>query len=189
MNRSTPPADEGWLRDAKVIAIVAIAHFVSHVHIMLLPPIFLLVKDEFGVSYTEIALALTAYNVVSALLQTPAGFLVDRIGARVMLTGGLILERRRDLRRGPAAGLLVLPDRATPCWASPTPSITRPTIRSCRPRSTASASARRSRSTPSRAISAAASRRPWCWPRRRSGAGTARFLCRRGPVVRRGASC
>src|SRR6185436_18550493 len=39
-----------------------------------------------------IALALTAYNVMSALLQTPAGFLVDRIGARVMLTLGLILS-------------------------------------------------------------------------------------------------
>ena len=92
VNRSTPPADASWLRDAKVISIVAIAHFVSHVYIMLLPPIFLLVKDHFGVSYTEIALALTAYNVMSALLQTPAGFLVDRIGARVMLTGGLILS-------------------------------------------------------------------------------------------------
>ena len=87
------PADVNWLRDAKVISIVAIAHFVSHVHIMLpSSPIFLLVKDHFGVGYTEIALALTAYNVMSALLQTPAGFMVDRIGARVMLTGGLILS-------------------------------------------------------------------------------------------------
>ncbi|MBN9089380.1 MAG: MFS transporter [Reyranella sp.] len=86
------PADAGWQRDAKVIGIVATAHFVSHVYIMLLPPIFLLVKDHFGVGYTEIALALTAYNVMSALLQTPAGFLVDKIGARIMLTSGLILS-------------------------------------------------------------------------------------------------
>ena len=86
------PADDNRVRDAKVIALVAVAHFVSHVYIMLLPPIFLLVKDHFGVDYTDIALALTAYNVASALLQTPAGFLVDRIGARVMLTFGLILS-------------------------------------------------------------------------------------------------
>ena len=85
-------ADANWLRDAKVISLVAVAHFVSHVYIMLLPPIFLLVKDHFGVGYTEIALALTASNVMSALLQTPAGFMVDRIGARIMLTGGLILS-------------------------------------------------------------------------------------------------
>lgn len=79
-------------RDAKVIALVAAAHFVSHVHIMLLPPIFALVKDHFGASYGEIALAITAYNVASALLQTPAGFLVDRIGPRAMLTGGLLVS-------------------------------------------------------------------------------------------------
>lgn len=85
-------ADIGWARDAKVISIVAIAHFVSHVYIMLLPPIMLLVKDHFRVDYTDIALAITAYNVMSALLQTPAGFLVDRIGARIMLTLGLILS-------------------------------------------------------------------------------------------------
>lgn len=86
------PASADWARDAKIITIVATAHFVSHVYIMLLPPIFLLVKDHFDTSYAEIALALTAYNVASALLQTPAGFLVDRIGARVMLTLGLILS-------------------------------------------------------------------------------------------------
>jgi MFS family permease len=85
-----PATAKKW-HDAKVIALVAIAHFTSHVHIMLLPPIFGQVKDAFGVSYIEVGLALTAFNVASALLQTPAGFLVDRIGPRLMLTGGLLL--------------------------------------------------------------------------------------------------
>jgi MFS family permease len=85
------PQKTGWSRDAKVIALVAIAHFTSHVHIMLLPPIFGQVKEAFGVSYTQLAVALTAFNVASALLQTPAGFLVDRIGPRLMLTAGLIV--------------------------------------------------------------------------------------------------
>jgi MFS transporter, FSR family, fosmidomycin resistance protein len=81
----------GVSRDAKVIALIAVAHFVSHVHIMLLPPILGQVKEAFGVSYTQIALAITAFNIGSALLQTPAGFLVDRVGPRVMLTAGLIV--------------------------------------------------------------------------------------------------
>ncbi len=89
------PAQTGgtsrWNREAKVIALIAIAHFVSHVHIMLLPPLFGEVREAFGVSYIQIGLALTAFNVASALLQTPAGFLVDRIGPRLMLTGGLAL--------------------------------------------------------------------------------------------------
>src|ERR1044072_5659008 len=81
----------GLSRDAKVISLIAVAHFVSHVHIMLLPPIFGQVREAFGVSYTQIALAITAFNIGSALLQTPAGFLVDRVGPRVMLTAGLIV--------------------------------------------------------------------------------------------------
>src|SRR5579862_9860855 len=84
--------DVSWARDAKIISVVSVAHFVSHVHVMLLPPILLLVKDHFDTSYGAIALALTAFNVMSALLQTPAGFLVDRVGARIMLTAGLILS-------------------------------------------------------------------------------------------------
>jgi MFS family permease len=86
-----PATKAGWSRDAKVITLIAIAHFVSHVHVMLLPPILGEVREAFGVSYIQIGLALTAFNVASALLQTPAGFLVDRIGPRVMLTGGLIV--------------------------------------------------------------------------------------------------
>src|SRR5918993_766692 len=81
----------GWSRDSKVIALIAAAHFTSHVHLMLLPPIFGPVKEAFDVTYTQIGLAITVYNVVSAALQTPAGFLVDRIGPRAMLTGGLLL--------------------------------------------------------------------------------------------------
>src|SRR6266849_2390384 len=85
------PEKAGLSRDARVITLISIVHFVSHVHIMLLPPIFGQVKDAFGVSYIEIGFALTAFNVCSAMLQTPAGFLVDRIGPRLMLTAGLIV--------------------------------------------------------------------------------------------------
>src|SRR5215471_7077493 len=45
----------------------------------------------FGVSYTELSLALTAFGLVSAALQTPAGFFIDRTGARINLIGGLLL--------------------------------------------------------------------------------------------------
>ena len=79
------PAKPGLDRDIKVIALVSLAHFVSHVHLMLLPPIFGQVREAFGVSYTQLALALTAFNVASAALQTPAGFLVDRIGPIAVL--------------------------------------------------------------------------------------------------------
>ena len=75
--------------------MVSAAHFVSHYYILLLAPLLPFVRAEYGVSYTEIGLALAAFNVVSAALQTPAGFLVDWLGARILLIGGLADRRRR----------------------------------------------------------------------------------------------
>jgi MFS transporter, FSR family, fosmidomycin resistance protein len=77
--------------DGRVIAVASSAHFVSHYYILLLPPLFDFVRGEYAVSYTELGVALAAFNVVSAVLQTPAGFLVDRVGARVVLVTGLLL--------------------------------------------------------------------------------------------------
>ncbi len=77
--------------ELRVVAPVCAAHFVSHYYMIMLAPLFAFVRADYGVSYTDLALALTAFNVVSAALQTPAGFLVDRIGARVVLIAGVAL--------------------------------------------------------------------------------------------------
>jgi len=78
-------------RDARVIWLVGTTHFVSHYYILLLPPLFPFVRAEYGVGYIDLGLALAAFNIVSAGLQTPAGFLTDRIGAPAVLIGGLLL--------------------------------------------------------------------------------------------------
>jgi len=77
--------------EMRVVAPVCAAHFVSHYYMIMLAPLFAFVRADYGVSYTDLALALTAFGVVSAVLQTPAGFLVDRIGARVVLIAGVAL--------------------------------------------------------------------------------------------------
>jgi MFS transporter, FSR family, fosmidomycin resistance protein len=77
--------------DARIVGLVSAAHFVSHFYILILPPLFAFVRADYGVSYVEIGLALTVFNVVSAVLQTPAGFLADRIGAATILVAGLVL--------------------------------------------------------------------------------------------------
>jgi MFS family permease len=78
-------------RDHRVIASVSAAHFVSHYYIVILAPLLAFVREDYGVSYTEVGLAFATFSGVSAVLQTPAGFLVDRFGARIMLIGGLLL--------------------------------------------------------------------------------------------------
>jgi MFS transporter, FSR family, fosmidomycin resistance protein len=78
--------------NVKAIGLVSGAHMYSHLYIFLLPPLFPILKDTFGVGYTELALAVTLFNVVTGLTQAPMGFLVDRIGARTLLIVALIVE-------------------------------------------------------------------------------------------------
>src|SRR5579862_7703144 len=79
------PAEE-----TKLVSMVCFVHFASHYYITLLAPLFLFVRDDYGVSNTTLGLAYIVFNVLSTLLQTPAGFLVDRVSARMMLMTGLL---------------------------------------------------------------------------------------------------
>jgi MFS family permease len=91
MSQATEVLGERRSSDARTIGVVSAAHFVSHYYTLMLPPLFAFVRADYGVSYTELGLALAAFNVVSAALQTPAGFLVDWLGARILLITGLLL--------------------------------------------------------------------------------------------------
>ena len=77
--------------ERRLVASVCLAHLVSHYNMLLLPALFVFIRADYGVSYTELSLALTAFSLVSATLQTPVGFLVDRMGARNNLIGGLVV--------------------------------------------------------------------------------------------------
>ena len=101
--------------DFRLVAGVSTAHFVSHFYMLVLPPLFAFVRADYAVSYTEIGVALTMFNAVSAVAQTPAGFLIDRINARLALIAGLLLgavgrpvaRERGELLLNPAARLSI----------------------------------------------------------------------------------
>lgn len=78
-------------RNAGVLALVSSGHGVSHFYLLALPPLFPLLRAEFDVSYAALGLLVTLLNVSTGLVQIPAGFLVDRIGARALLIGGLLI--------------------------------------------------------------------------------------------------
>ena len=77
--------------DAGVIALVGLAHMISHFSQLLLAPLFPWLKDAFNASYTELGFLMTLFFVVSCAVQTASGFLVDRMGPRPILFGGLAL--------------------------------------------------------------------------------------------------
>jgi len=70
---------------------ISIAHWVSHVHLLVLPMLFPFLKGQLGVGYVELGFALTVSAVVSGLTQAPTGYLVDHFGARKILLAGLTL--------------------------------------------------------------------------------------------------
>jgi len=74
-----------------LLAQVSAAHLVSHLHIMALPALLPVLPGAWGLSFVELGLALSVFNVVSALVQAPLGFAVDRFGARRLLMAGLLL--------------------------------------------------------------------------------------------------
>ena len=92
----------------KVIALISAGHFLSHFYLLLIPPLFPLLKEAFGVGFTELGLAITVFSVVTALTQAPVGFLVDRVGARTVLLWGLFLEAGAFVAIGLMPGYWVL---------------------------------------------------------------------------------
>lgn len=86
------PTDEAdRSRDLRICALLGAGHFLSHFYMLSLPPLFLVWRQEFGVSYATLGLAVALMAATTALLQTPVGFLVDRHGARPYLVGGTLL--------------------------------------------------------------------------------------------------
>ena len=87
----TATADAPLRQDAGVIGLVGLAHMISHFSQLLLAPLFPWLKDAFNASYTELGFLMTLFFVVSCGVQAASGFLVDRLGPRPILFGGLAL--------------------------------------------------------------------------------------------------
>jgi MFS family permease len=78
-------------RFAAVMGLIGSGHAVSHLYLLALPPLFPLLQAEFGIGITELGLLVSLLNLATVGAQFPAGMLVDRLGARPVLIGGLVL--------------------------------------------------------------------------------------------------
>ena len=77
--------------DAKVIGVIGVAHALSHFFQLALPPLFPLLRAEFGTSYATLGALVSVFYMASGGCQFVAGFAVDRFGARPVLLGGIAL--------------------------------------------------------------------------------------------------
>ena len=83
-------------QDIKVISLVCFPHMMSHAYWLVIPPMYAILIEAFGLTgpfaYTQVAFLTTVFATSTFVFQTPVGFIVDRIGARAVLIGGLSLE-------------------------------------------------------------------------------------------------
>jgi FSR family fosmidomycin resistance protein-like MFS transporter len=78
------------MNDVRIIALIGAGHMISHFLQLTLPPLFPVLREQFGVSWVQLGLVSAMFYGVSGLMQTVAGFLVDRFGARRILLCGLV---------------------------------------------------------------------------------------------------
>lgn len=84
-------AEEGGSRAARTLAVISAVHLVSHYYWLAFAPMMPALRDLLNVSYTELGLAITVMNAVSAVTQAPTGFIVDRYGPRLLLFIGVLI--------------------------------------------------------------------------------------------------
>jgi len=77
--------------DTRVISLIGVAHFFSHFYQLTLPALFPLMLTAEGLSWAELGTLSATLFVASGIAQTPSGFLVDKVGARPLLIGGMLL--------------------------------------------------------------------------------------------------
>lgn len=78
-------------RDARVMALIGVAHGSSHYYQLAFVTMLLIVRDRIGLSFDQVGFLGALFYAVSGFGQTAAGFAVDRFGARPILAAGLLM--------------------------------------------------------------------------------------------------
>ena len=79
-------------RDLRVISLIGVAHGFSHFYQLVFITMLLIVRQEAGLSFTDVGILGSIFYGTSGLCQTAAGFAVDRFGARPILAAGLAVS-------------------------------------------------------------------------------------------------
>ena len=56
-------------RETKVIGLICTGHFISHFYLLVVPPLFPVLRDIYGVGFTELGLATAGFSMASGLSE------------------------------------------------------------------------------------------------------------------------
>ena len=73
-----------------LLPLFVLGHFGHHLLTALPIPLLPMIRSDFGLDYTQAGLVVSAFNMAYGIGQVPAGWITDRIGARNMLTIGIL---------------------------------------------------------------------------------------------------
>ena len=77
--------------EIKAVGLIGFAHMLSHIYPMALPLLLSPITQAFQISGLEWGIVLAVFATTTGVLQTPMGFLVERIGGRRVLIFGLLV--------------------------------------------------------------------------------------------------
>ncbi|ELY96860.1 MFS transporter [Natrialba taiwanensis] len=75
-----------------VTALVSGGHFISHVYLLVLPPLFPILAPALDTTVTDLAIGITLIYAAQFLFQIPVGEFVDRVGGKRAVVGGIALS-------------------------------------------------------------------------------------------------
>lgn len=77
-------------RPGRALSWICAGHTLSHFWLLTQPPLFPALAAEFGITFVQLGVLITLYQLTNGLFQVPSGYLVDRYGAKPVLVGGLL---------------------------------------------------------------------------------------------------
>jgi MFS transporter, FSR family, fosmidomycin resistance protein len=78
--------------EIRILSLIGTGHLMSHFYNLTLPLLITFLAADYGYSPAQLGIFIAAFAISAAAAQLPVGFLVDKIGARAILFGGLTLE-------------------------------------------------------------------------------------------------
>lgn len=94
-------------RDEYIVGVVTGGHLLSHFYLLVFPPLFPLLRADFGFSNTQLGVIISVISV-GMLLQVPFGELVDRVGESIVFLIGVSLTSAGVLLAGFAGSYVSL---------------------------------------------------------------------------------
>jgi MFS transporter, CP family, cyanate transporter len=106
----SPSADDATsvLRPLKLLCLLWLTGMAMRVTVLAVPPVIPLIREDLGMSETEVGLLIGLPLVTWAAAAVPGSLLIARLGATLTLTAGLLLTALAAALRGAAPNVWLL---------------------------------------------------------------------------------